>query len=94
MRPDSQEMSGVGTASSLHSPPLLSPQVIMKVDVVYEKEMVYLYMLSSIGGLLLLLLIFLALYKVGASARNGHPARLGRVELAGVREQNTKMRGL
>lgn len=37
----------------------------MKVDVVYEKEMTHLYVLSSIGGLVLLLLIFLALYKVG-----------------------------
>lgn len=49
-----------------------SPQVIMKVDIVYEKEMLYLYVLSSIGGLLLLLLIFLVLYKVGASGRNGY----------------------
>nr|KAF6440836.1 integrin subunit alpha L [Rousettus aegyptiacus] len=40
-------------------------QVIMKVDIVYEKEMLYLYVLSSIAGLLLLLLIFLVLYKVG-----------------------------
>lgn len=39
----------------------------MKVDVVYEKEMLHLYVLSGIGGLVLLLLIFLALYKVGAS---------------------------
>lgn len=30
----------------------------MKVDIVYEKEMLYLYVLSSIAGLLLLLLIF------------------------------------
>lgn len=44
----------------------------MKVDIVYEKNMLYLYVLSGIGGLLLLLLIFLALYKVGASGRNGH----------------------
>uniref|UniRef100_A0A8C2MJQ1 Integrin alpha L n=1 Tax=Cricetulus griseus TaxID=10029 RepID=A0A8C2MJQ1_CRIGR len=42
-------------------------QVLMKVDVVYEKEMLHLYVLSGIGGLVLLLLIFLALYKVGAS---------------------------
>ncbi|XP_058425614.1 integrin alpha-L isoform X2 [Diceros bicornis minor] len=45
-------------------------QVIMKVDVVYEKEMLYLYLLSSIGGLLLLLLIFWVLYKVGFFKRN------------------------
>lgn len=45
----------------------LLPQVLMKVDVIYEKEMLHLYVLSGIGGLLLLSLIFLALYKVGAS---------------------------
>lgn len=38
----------------------------MKVDVIYEKEMLHLYVLSGIGGLVLLFLIFLALYKVGA----------------------------
>lgn len=65
----------------------------MKVDLVYEKEMLYLYVLSGIGGLLLLLLIFIALYKVGTSGKNGHPTRLWRAELSGVREQNTKMRG-
>lgn len=43
----------------------------MKVDIVYEKEMLYLYVLSGTGGLLLLLLIFLGLYKVGASGRSG-----------------------
>ena len=48
----------------------------MKVDLVYEKEMLYLYVLSGIGGLLLLLLIFIALYKVGTSGKNGHPPRL------------------
>uniref|UniRef100_A0A8I5ZT41 Integrin subunit alpha L n=1 Tax=Rattus norvegicus TaxID=10116 RepID=A0A8I5ZT41_RAT len=43
----------------------LLPQVLMKVDMIYEKEMLHLYVLSGIGGLLLLSLIFLALYKVG-----------------------------
>ncbi|XP_059122541.1 integrin alpha-L isoform X1 [Peromyscus eremicus] len=45
-------------------------QVLMKVDVVYEKEMLHLYVLSGIGGLVLLVLIFLALYKVGFFKRN------------------------
>lgn len=44
----------------------------MKVDIIYEKEMLHVYALSSIGGLLLLLLIFVALYKVGASGSVGH----------------------
>lgn len=43
----------------------------MKVDIIYEKEMLYLYVLSGTGGLLLLLLIFLVLYKVGASGGSG-----------------------
>ncbi|XP_006977118.2 integrin alpha-L isoform X2 [Peromyscus maniculatus bairdii] len=45
-------------------------QVLTKVDVVFEKEMLHLYVLSGIGGLVLLVLIFLALYKVGFFKRN------------------------
>ncbi|XP_074137392.1 integrin alpha-L isoform X2 [Sminthopsis crassicaudata] len=40
-------------------------QVVTKVDIVYEKNSLYLYVLSGIGGLLLLLLIFGVLYKIG-----------------------------
>ena len=65
----------------------------MKVELVYEKEMLYLYVLSGIGGLLLLFLIFIALYKVGASGKNGYPTSPLKAELCGVREQNTKTRG-
>lgn len=44
----------------------------MKVDIVYEKDMLYVYVLSSTGGLLLFLVILGVLYKVGASGSNGH----------------------
>lgn len=57
--------------------PSSPPQVVMKVDVVYEKEMLHLYVLSGIGGLLLLLLIFLALYKVGGSRWSSTARQLG-----------------
>lgn len=60
----------------------------MKVDVVYEKEMTHLYVLSSIGGLVLLLLIFLALYKVGTFSAKTAKAKGGGV-LAGTREEHT-----
>uniref|UniRef100_A0A5F8GQ77 Integrin subunit alpha L n=1 Tax=Monodelphis domestica TaxID=13616 RepID=A0A5F8GQ77_MONDO len=40
-------------------------QVVTKVDIVYEKNSLYLYVLSGIGGLVLLLLIFGVLYKIG-----------------------------
>lgn len=40
-------------------------QVIMKVDIIYEKNMLHLYLISSFGGLLVLLLIFWVLYKIG-----------------------------
>ncbi|XP_075384246.1 integrin alpha-L [Tenrec ecaudatus] len=47
-----------------------SAQVIMKVDVIFQKDMLYVHVLSGLGGLLLLLLIFLVLYKVGFFKRN------------------------
>lgn len=47
------------------------------MDVIYEKDMLYLYVLSGTGGLLLLLLIFLALYKVGANRRMGMAEQTG-----------------
>lgn len=45
-------------------------QVIMKVDIIYEKNMLHLYLISSFGGLLVLLLIFWVLYKIGFFKRN------------------------
>lgn len=50
-----------GTAPAGGSPAF---QLVMKVDVVLEKNMLQVYLLSGFGGLMLLLLIFLALYKV------------------------------
>uniref|UniRef100_A0A6I8PCS1 Integrin subunit alpha L n=1 Tax=Ornithorhynchus anatinus TaxID=9258 RepID=A0A6I8PCS1_ORNAN len=58
-------------------------KITTEVDLVYEKNALLLYLLSGIGGLVLLLLIFLVLYKFGffkrdlkaklnaANARNG-----------------------
>jgi hypothetical protein len=51
----------------LFLPSASSPsQVLVKVDLIHEKEMLHVYVLSGIGGLVLLFLIFLALYKVRA----------------------------
>ncbi|XP_045364266.2 integrin alpha-L isoform X2 [Camelus bactrianus] len=54
----------------LHGSNASLAQVVMKVDVVYEKKMYHLYVLSGVGGLLLLFLIFIVLYKVGFFKRN------------------------
>lgn len=64
----------------------------MKVDLVYEKDMLYVYVLSSTGGLLLFLLIFGVLYKVGAPGGNGPLRRLGQGGFTGVRAESTKIR--
>ncbi|XP_037351473.1 LOW QUALITY PROTEIN: integrin alpha-L-like [Talpa occidentalis] len=45
-------------------------QVITKVEVVFKKPMLYIYVLSGVGGLLLLLLIFMGLQKVGFFKRD------------------------
>lgn len=66
----------------------------MKVDIVYEKEMLHVYVLSGIGGLLLLLVIFAILHKVGASASHGpgRDSQAGERGFAGVRAENIEIR--